>query len=118
MGLGNAAMKWAMPSRKKKDSPNKLSKFKIWLEDQGVRPSVRETYLFRVGKYLKFTNSPCQEAFDAFREHLRSKGLKRSTLNDYSIAVKAYHRSIGESVSYKFLRPNNVTGVTAHPNQS
>jgi len=103
MGLGNNGMKWTKPKK-----TNKLEKFKLWLEDQGIRLSVRETYLFRVGKYLKFTNRPGQEAFDAFREHLRSKGLKRSTLNGYSIAVKAYHRSLGEEVDYKFLRVNNV----------
>ena len=96
-------MKWTKPKK-----TNKLEKFKLWLEDQGIRPSVRVTYLFRVGKYLKFTDHPGQEAFDAFREHLRSRGLKRSTLNGYSIAVKAYHRSIGEMVTYRFLKPNNI----------
>jgi integrase/recombinase XerD len=107
MSLGNADMKWAMPT-KSRTSADKLNNFRKWLEDQGIRPSVRKTYLFRVEKYLKFTRTPSQESFDAFREQLRNKGLKRSTLNGYSIAVKAYHRSLGETVSYKFLKPNNV----------
>jgi site-specific recombinase XerD len=33
-----------------------------------------------------------------------SRGLKRSTINGYCIAIKAYHKMHKEDVSYKFLR--------------
>ena len=34
-------MKWTMPSRTKRDSSYNLAKFKLWLEDQEIRPSYR-----------------------------------------------------------------------------
>jgi len=98
-------MKWAMP---KKNHQDKLKRYKLYLEDQGIRPSVVSTYVFRVSKYLAASKSPDQDAFDAFRESLRKKGLKRSTINGYSIAIKSYHKSLGEDVSYKFLKVNNT----------
>jgi integrase/recombinase XerD len=97
-------MKWEMPSSRN----SQLSSFKRYLDDQGFRPVVVETYLFRVGKYLELSRYPNQESFDAFREHLRARGLKRATINNYSIAIKAYHKSLGEVVTYKYLKVKNI----------
>lgn len=102
---GDVCMRWTMP---KKGNTEKLKRYRLHLEDCGIRPSVVDTYVFRVSKYLAASKTPGQEAFDTFRERLRKRGLKRSTINGYSIAIKSYHRSLGEDVSYKFLKVNNI----------
>jgi integrase/recombinase XerD len=96
--------KWEWPSNNLNIQPI-LLKFKRDLQDNGFQESVIETYVFRVSKYLLFagTNSPNQENFNKFRDALHARGLKRSTINGYCIAIKAFHRMKGEEVTYKFL---------------
>jgi hypothetical protein len=50
------------------------------------------------------TNRPTQETLNEFRQVLHPRGLKRSTINGYSISIKAYHKMNGEEVTYKFLK--------------
>ena len=97
--------KWEWPSGKL-NNDHALLQFRNYLEDNGFRETVIETYVFRVSKYLQQagTNRPDQKAFDKFRQTLHSRGLKRSTINGYCIAVKAYHKMHKEEVSYKFLK--------------
>jgi hypothetical protein len=48
----------------KRDTGSKIQRFQNFLEDEGLRPSVVATYVFRVRKYLEYSRTPNQEAFD------------------------------------------------------
>ena len=100
--------KWDWPSSAKNIQPAVL-KFKNYLRDNGYRAGVIECYTFRVKNYLKFaeTSRPNQDTLNEFRQVLHARGLKRSTINGYSIAIKAYHKMYGEEVTYKFLKVND-----------
>jgi integrase/recombinase XerD len=97
--------KWEWPSRSITIQPT-LIQFIRYLQDNGFRDSVIETYKYRVSNYLQFAGNihPDQNTFDDFRSSLHSKGLKRSTINGYCIAIKAFHKMKGEKVTYKFLK--------------
>jgi len=97
--------KWDWPSSASNLQPAVL-KFKNHLQDNGYRASVIEGYVFRVKNYLQFagTSRPTQDTLNEFRQILFARGLKRSTINGYSIAIKAYHKMYGEEVTYKFLK--------------
>jgi site-specific recombinase XerD len=97
--------KWEWPSGNLNIQPTIL-KFRRDLQDNGFRESVIETYVFRVSKYLQFAGltNLNQENFDKFRQTLHTRGLKRSTINGYCIAIRAFHKLRNEEVKYKFLR--------------
>lgn len=97
--------KWEFPPGNVNIQPT-LSQFKRYLQDNSFQDSVIDTYIFRASKYLQFAGNihPDQEIFDKFRQSLHARGLKRSTINGYCIAIKAFHRMKGEEVTYKFLK--------------
>ena len=77
-----------------------LLQFKRYLESNGFRESTITIYIDRVKRYLQFAgiNQPSQSDFDNFRDVLHSKKLSRSTINNYCISIKAYHKMLGEDV--------------------
>jgi hypothetical protein len=91
---------------RKQNNDHALLQFAIIFEDNGFQETVIETYVFRVSEYLQQagTNRPDQKAFDKFSQTLHSRGLKRSTINGYCIAIKAYYKMHKEEVSNKFLK--------------
>lgn len=62
-----------------------------------------------VRSYLKYadTNRPTAIDFEEFRETLHQKNLSRSTINNYSFAIKKYHEMWGETIEYPFLKRND-----------
>jgi len=99
---------WGRTSRKADIGPA-LKKFRRYLEGNGFRNSTIESYVFRAGKYLQFsqTDYPTEEDHSRFRDHLLSKRLARSTLNNYGFAAKQYHEMIGRPVTFTFIKPDN-----------
>jgi integrase/recombinase XerD len=85
-----------------------LIQFQRYLEDNGFRKSTIDSYLDRAGRYLQFaeTNRPLPNTLDNFREILHTRHLSRSTINNYCISIKAYHKMHGEDVSFPFLKLN------------
>ena len=45
--------------------------------------------------------------FSGFRETFHKKNLARSTINNYSFAVKKYHEMWGGRIEYKFPKRND-----------
>jgi integrase/recombinase XerD len=85
-----------------------LKRYGRYLEDRGLRRSTIESYVFRLGKFLEFAqdDTPQVEDFARFRETLR--GLSQSTINNYSFAIKSYYEMCGQSIDFKFVKPNNT----------
>ncbi len=86
-----------------------LLQFRHYLESNGFRESTITMYVDRVKRYLEYagTNKPSQTDFDIFRDTLHSKKLARNTINNYCISIKAYHKMLGECISFPFLKINN-----------
>jgi integrase/recombinase XerD len=86
-----------------------LQRYKRFLEDNGFRDSTIDSYVGHVGRYLKFsgTDKPSVEAAGQFRQVLHEKRLSRSTINNYSFAMVNYHKMLGETVSFPFLKRND-----------
>lgn len=105
INISKREFNWCLPSGELDTQPA-IQQFKYYLRDRGYRQSAIDSYIARVLKYLQFagTNRPTQETFDAFRKILHERNLARSTINNYSISIKAYHKMYGETITYKFLR--------------
>jgi site-specific recombinase XerD len=86
-----------------------LRKFARYLRDKGIRPSTLDSYVFRVGRYLKFCGKeqPTQETAQEFRDHLMDNGLSRSSINNYCFAIRQFHRMQGIDFEFTFLKPHN-----------
>ncbi len=86
-----------------------LNRYKNHLIDIGLRNSTVESYVWLVRSYLEYakTNRPTATDFSAFREILHKKNLARSTINNYSFAIKKYHEMCGEQIEYPFLKRND-----------
>jgi hypothetical protein len=74
-----------------------LKRYESHLIDIGLRNSTVESYVWLVRSYLKYskTNRPTTTDFADFRETLHKKNLSRSTINNYSFAIKKYHKISG-----------------------
>jgi hypothetical protein len=70
-----------------------LKRYETHLVDIGLRNSTVESYVWLVKTYLEYakTNRPTTTDFEQFRETLHLKNLARSTINNYSFAIKKYH---------------------------
>ncbi len=88
------------------DFRHSLVMFQRYLKENGFRESTIDSYVERAGKYLEFakTDKPSVEMFEKFRRTLHAKKLSRSTINNYCISIKAYHKMLGEEVSFPFLK--------------
>lgn len=86
-----------------------LIQYRKHLIDIGFRKSTIESYVCLVRSYLKYskTNRPTAKDFTEFRDSLHGKNLARSTLNNYSFAIKKYHEMWGEQIEYPFLQRND-----------
>lgn len=87
-----------------------LKRFRLYLEDIGIRKSTADSYVFRVGKYLEFakTDMPTEEDSVKFRELLHEKSLSVSSINNYCFAIKRYHEMRGQKISFPFVKPKNT----------
>jgi integrase/recombinase XerD len=88
---------------------NRLTKFRLFLQEKGIRDSTIESYVGNAKRYLAFahTDHPSPEDYISFREMLHSERLSRSTLNQYGYAAKAYHEMTGTPITFKRISPNN-----------
>jgi Phage integrase, N-terminal SAM-like domain len=86
-----------------------LKRYESHLIDIGLRNSTVESYVWLVRSYLEYAdnNRPIQTDFEEFRKSLQEKNLSRSTINNYSFAIKKYHEMWGESIDYPFLKRND-----------
>lgn len=87
-----------------------LLRYKNYLIDHGFRDSSIISYVSHVSRYLEFaqTDRPSQETASKFKEHLHSKKLSRSTINNSSFAVKKYHAMLGEKIDLPYLNRNKI----------
>jgi integrase/recombinase XerD len=92
-----------------KDINPALAQFERYLLDKGFRRSTIDGYMVCAGKYLEFakTDIPLAEDAAKFREILMERNLARSTLNNYSFAIKTYHKMLGDSIELPFLKRND-----------
>jgi hypothetical protein len=62
-----------------------------------------------VKSYLEHakTNRPDATDFTEFRDTLHRKNLSKSTINNYSFAIKKYHEMWREQIEYPFLKRND-----------
>jgi len=86
-----------------------LKRYESHLIDIGLRNSTVESYVWLVKSYLEYsqTNRPNTSDFVDFGETLHKKNLSRSTINNYSFAIKKYHAMWGEQIEYTFLKRND-----------
>lgn len=101
------AVDWSMPANTNLEPV--IKRFKRYLEDNGIRESTIKLYTGNAERYLRFvgTDKPIPKDWEDFRASLHDKKLSRSTLNQYSYAVRAYHAMLGEKIEIKRLEPNN-----------
>ena len=92
------------------DSHNRsLARFRLFLQEKGIRDSTIEGYEGNVRRYLDFvqTDHLSSDDYARYRESLHGWKLSRSTLNQYGYSAKAYHEMIGEPIKFKRIAPNN-----------
>jgi len=93
-----------------KDLNPALKSFENKLNENGLRQSTIEMYVFRVGKYLSFakTDRPNSDDFKRFHDMLRKQKLSRSTINNYLFSIKKYHKIKNlPIVEFEFIKPEN-----------
>ncbi len=85
-----------------------IKRFRDYLKSRGFRTSTIDGYLVCVRGYLRFaeTDRPTQADAIKFRETLIEKNPARSTINNYSFAIKCFHRMHGEEVSLPLVPRN------------
>lgn len=83
-----------------------LTRFRRHLNDIGLRTSTIDSYIVSVNEFLDFAQSdnPPVIAFEEFRDHLHSKHLSRSSLNNYSFAIRSYYKMMGTEISFAFIK--------------
>jgi integrase/recombinase XerD len=108
MSKKRLSLDWTIKARVEDFKPT-LIRYRKYLMDNGFRNSTIDSYVGHVGRFLEFAQSerPPESTAFAFRDQLLSKNLSRSSLNNYSFAIKCYYRMIGEEISFPFLKRNN-----------
>jgi integrase/recombinase XerD len=107
MSKKRLALDWSIKARVDDFKPT-LIRYKKYLVDNGYRSSTIDSYVGHVGRFLESSQSerpPASKAI-AFREELLSRNLSRSSVNNYSFAIKCYYKMIGEEISFPFLKRN------------
>ena len=86
-----------------------LSKFEAYLKGNGLRESTVEDYTARVGRFLRYAQDfqPSVDVAKSFRELLVARNLARSTINNYSFAIKSYSKMVGIEIDFPFLDRND-----------
>ena len=102
-------MKYDWNISKQTDFELPLRKYRLFLLENGLRESTIIGYGGNLLRYLKFceTDKPSVEHWERFRETQFDRNLKRSTLNQYTYAIRAYHEMIGVPIVVHRLEPNN-----------
>jgi integrase/recombinase XerD len=87
-----------------------LALYKRSLERSGLKPSTIESYVWRVGVFLKFaqTNEPPVSVFEDFQQNLFDRGLSLSGINNSLFAVKRFYKMLGHEVTFKFVKPHDM----------
>ena len=69
-----------------------LTRFETYLKDYGLRDSTISDYKARVGRFLRYaqTDQPSTDTAKVFREQLILRNSARSSVNNYSFALKRY----------------------------
>jgi D-serine dehydratase len=69
-----------------------VRRFKAYLKDNGLRESTVYDYSARLKRFLKYAHDdqPSIDTAKSFREQLIERNLARSTINNYSFAIKLY----------------------------
>jgi integrase/recombinase XerD len=108
MSKKRLALDWSIKARIEDFKPI-LIRYRKYLVDNGFRSSTIDSYVGHVGRFLEFAQSerPPASTANAFRENLLSRNLSRSSVNNYSFAIKCYFRMIGEDITFPFLNRNN-----------
>jgi len=108
MSKKRLALDWSIKARIEDFKPT-LIRYKKYLVDNGFRSSTIDSYVGHVGRFLESSQSERPSASKAieFREELLSRNLSRSSVNNYSFAIKSYYKMIGEDISFPFLKRNN-----------
>jgi integrase/recombinase XerD len=86
-----------------------LNRFKAYLKGNGLRDSTVEDYVARTGRFLAYAHDdqPSIDIAKAFRECLIERNLARSTINNYSFAIKLYYKMNRIEVGFPFLDRND-----------
>lgn len=86
-----------------------INKYCLYLKDKGCRDSTIYGYKSHIKNYLEYvkTDRPTAEDASRFRDYLLARNVARSTLNNYSFAIKAYHLMHGESVELSVVKRND-----------
>ncbi len=102
-------MKYNWNITKKANFEHTLRRYRLYLHENGIRDSTIAVYEGNLLRYLKFceTDKPSVDDWERFREAQFNQKLKRSTLNQYAYAAKAYHEIIGVPIEVHRLEPNN-----------
>ncbi len=98
---------WNIP--KKIDFEHPMRQYRRYLQEHGIREGTIANYEGNLLRYLKScgTDKPTVDDWERFRDALFDQKLKRSTLNQYAYAAKAYHEMIGVPITVHRLEPNN-----------
>lgn len=109
MAKKRLAVDWEREVRKE-DFSLALKHYNRYLHDNGLSESTIASYVFRVEKFLEFSqeDAPQEDKFLKFREILHEKKLSRSSINNYCFAIKKYYEMQGKSINFNFIRPRNT----------
>jgi hypothetical protein len=74
-----------------------LNRFEAYVKGNGLRNSTVEDYAACAGRFLRYAqdDQPSINVAKSFRELLVGKNLARSTINNYSFAIKSYYKMNG-----------------------
>jgi len=86
-----------------------IAKFASYLKTHGYSNSSVASYKNNLKIFLKYskTTRPNQNHIEKFYIYLSNKNISKSTINNYSYAIKAYFEMNGEDFKYKVLRVNS-----------
>jgi len=109
--MKDSRLKWSISKRATIDLNPSLSRYKRFLKDRGYRDSTIFGYYSFVRVYLKFaktTQPTVKQAFE-FRETLIESFRKPSTINNYSLAIRLFHKmqNAEEDIKFPLLKVNN-----------
>jgi Phage integrase, N-terminal SAM-like domain len=91
-----------VPNYSSRDFKPSLQHFERYLKDIGLQDSTIESYIRRVNKFLEFAQNdkPTITTFNEFRIQLQEKKLSRSSINNYSFAIKCYYKMLGNDAEF------------------
>lgn len=87
-----------------------LSLYRKSLERSCLKPSTIESYVWRVGVFLRFAQSdrPSVSAFEEFQQYLFDRGLSLSGINNSLFATKRFYKMLGQEVTFEFVKPHDT----------